>query len=383
MIKRKMILGIIAVMCISSFTACGSQNKEGRQVIEKSDKTIVVKANNNEDISGEVTVDKIESLEGIRGEEWIDDNKILFTKENKELKPIDTGIGVHNIRNLYSFNLQSKEEKCLVDKSQDVDFIGISPDKKHIMYVNIFENKKLGNEMGYIIDVKGNKKLQIQEPYGSDMICTKWIGNEQVIMPYKASGVYLGNINGKSSIIQEIEKYNPKVEFWENMIYYVVKVGDKLYYVTYDKKIVSYDIKTKEKKVIKENALDFELSPNKNQFAIVREVEKDKHSLILTDLEGKNEVVIVDEGRISDTSWSPDQKKIAYSVVKDNAVQKEQGVFVTDIDTQKSYQISVDYRVNGDGIKWSPSGKKMIVNRNESKDGSDEWIESAYIITLK
>lgn len=120
--------------------------------VQTEDKTF---ANNINDIN----IAKIDKYAGIRGEEFLSNESILITKENLELGPIAVLNQVSNIRNLYSYNLESGEQKSTFKKAEFIWMPIISLDIKYIFS----ENLKPGKNSGLILDLDGNVKATVED----------------------------------------------------------------------------------------------------------------------------------------------------------------------------------------------------------------------------
>ncbi len=196
------------------------------------------------------------------------------------------------------------------------------------------------------------------------------------MIPYKGTGFYSINMDGKEMKIEDVEN--------EEYITTAIKHGDKIYYTTaidLDRKMKVYDISTKEKKLfIEDRGTNFYLSPKENQFIVeTHDQKEDKTRLLIVDLEGENKDIVAEGRMIYGTSLSPDGFKIAYVV--NSRGEEDEGLFVIDIEKKKKNQVSTAYLDLESDIKWNPSGNKMMVSSGEIKDG--KWIDKIHIITLK
>ncbi|WP_346938475.1 hypothetical protein [uncultured Clostridium sp.] len=387
MINKKILILIVVVCVSASVTVFAKEQPEGQKVIKQGSKKIYVEKDTKNILADNVTASKINTYEGLIGYDWLSENEILVSKENKELDPIKNNLGEFKVQNLYSYDLNSKKEKSIADKSKSQSYAISSPDKKHAFYVNDFEKENIG----YITDSEGNIKVKINEPHMdmADLTQAQWINNEELIMPYmNIKGFYIVKIDGTSSKIENVEKEQMAIGDTSNFhsealtngmcIINPVMVGDKIYYRTQqneEKKMKVYDIKTKEtKEFINEQVFNFKLSPDKKNF-IMEVIQKDKESdaLIATDLNGENMQTLA-QGYIFGESWSPDGTKVAYISNK----MESEGVYVVDVKTgEKSLVSKGEYYVP---VAWSPSGKKIMVHATEQKDG--KTIDKTHVITL-
>lgn len=379
--KNKKVLALILVIGSLAIAVPVFANKQSEEpkVIKNGDKTICIVEDTKKILADNITVSKIDTYESILGYDWLDENQIIVSKENKGLKPIKTEIGEFEVQNLYSYDLNSKKEKSIADKSKCQTYAISSPDNKHIFYVNDFEKENIG----YIVDSQGNIKLKINEP-GMDMADLTeayWINDEELIMPYSnIKGFYIVKIDGTSTKIENVEKEKMTTEDLLNglSIVHPVKVGDKIYYRTLfkgKKKMKVYDVNTKEtKEFIKDEVMDFQLSPDKQHFVMdVIYPDKQNNTLILTDLKVEN-MKILDEGYIFGENWSSDGKSVFYISNKEG----KEGIYSVDIKTNKITLISKgEYYLP---FACSPSSKKIMVHSTQEKDG--KLADVTNIITL-
>jgi len=380
MTKKKLLTLTLVVGSLAiAIPVFANKQSEEPKVIKNGDKTICVVEDTKNILADNIIVSKMDTYEGILGYDWLDENQIIASKENKELKPIKTQIGEFEVQNLYSYDLNSKKEKSIADKSKCQTYAISSPDKKHIFYVNDFEKEN----MGYITDSEGNIKLKINEPSMdlADLTQAYWINDNELIMPYmNIKGFYTVKIDGTSTKIENVEEGTMATEDALDGLCIMdpVKVGDKIYYRTQfkgNKKMKVYDVNTKEtKEFIKNDVMDFQLSPDKQHFIMdVIYPDKQKNTLIVADLDVKN-IKILDEGYIFGENWSPDGKNVSYISNEEG----KEGIYLVDIKTNKKELISKgEYYVP---LAFSPSGKKIMVHVTQEKDG--KLVDVTNIITL-
>ncbi|WP_097027738.1 DUF5050 domain-containing protein [Clostridium peptidivorans] len=389
MIKKRLLILTVVVcsLAASAIPVLAHKQLKGQNIIKMGDKKIHIVKDTKDILADNVTASKINTYEGLIGYDWLSENKMLVSKENKELDPIKNNLGEFKVQSLYSYDLNSKTEKSIADKSKLQSYAISSPDKKHVFYVNDFEKEN----MGCITDSEGNIKVKINEPSMdmADLTQAQWINNEELIMPYmNIKGFYIVKIDGTSTKIANVEKeqmatgdapnFHNEALFNGMCIMNPVMVGNKIYYRTQqreEKKMKVYDIKTKQtKEFTNEQIFNFKLSPDKNHFIMeVNYPNKQNNALIVTDLNGEN-VQTLDEGFIFGENWSPDGTKVSYISNEDG----NEGIYVVDIRTKKKSLISKGEYYTPSA--WSPSGKKIMVHSTEQKDGST--VDITNIITL-
>lgn len=380
--KGRILAGVLLISMSVGVTGC---KQESADAAGKNNNVTIIK--DTKDIKATKTAKvKTDTYEGVSGVSWIDENNIIVSKVNKELQPIkidtNTVKADFDMTNLYLYDLDSKSEKVIGDKSEYTKSGVVSPDQKHIFYTS--ENEEDGT--GYISDRNGNiiTKISDSDIDAYDLINANWINDKQIIIPcHSIGGFAIINVDGNIEKIKDVEKTNNKDDEEAISIVNPVKVGDKIYYNKMHvwkegSKLIVYDTKTKEKKMlIKDEVLEFKLSNNKDQLvAIIYNSDKNIHELTTMDLEGENRQILT-EGSISSVSWSKDGSKIAYTSYEEY----ESGVYIVDTKTKEKKLVT-----EGDGyydVVCSPSGKKLMVNRtvDDEKPSNDDKLFPEQIST--
>lgn len=360
-VKISMFIWIISILFL--FAGCEKEQNLGRKIIEKGDKKITVILDKNHTV-GDDAVEKIQVYENVKGYGWLEDNKILGLVE-REKKQQEIDELVYDLRNI-SF----LKEKIVYAEDLPYQHINISPDRKHFFYVN--EARRIG----YILDLKGNIKAEVKGTYLWELSEAIWINNEELVMPYKGTGFYSINIDGKEMKIENVEN--------EEFIKKAIKLGNRIYYTTeigLERKMKVYDVNTKEKNhFIEDRVTNFYLSPKGNEFIVeTHNLKEEKNMLLLVGLKEKNINAVAEGKMIYGTSWSPDGSKLAY--VANSRGEEDEGLFIIDFEKKKSNQLSTVYLdIEGD-VKWNPSSNKIMIYNGEVKDY--KWVHKTNIIILK
>jgi len=385
--KRKLLASTLVIGTLLGIVGCASYKAEG----EENNKRITIIKNIKDILATEVVASEIDTYEGIIGYDWLDENEIVITKENKELKPIKIDNAKlkaeFELQNLYLYELNSKEEKSIGDQSKFQDGAIFSPNKKYMFYRNQYEEIATG----YIVDSKGDIKVEISDisidEY--DFSEAQWINDNELIIPcHSIRGFAVINIDGTINKIEDVEKgVMGTVDPLNGLsITNPTKVGDKIYYVTIhrgaddDDKIKVYDMTKKEKKeLVKDDVQEFSLSHNQEQLLMLTSnLEKNLNELIITDLEGKQREILA-EGYIFGARWSPDGTKVSYILNEDG----KEGLYLVDVKTKKKSLISAgEYYLP---IAWSPSGEKIMMHSKKAKNNGRPFdeIDVTNVITLK
>lgn len=309
---------------------------------------------------------KTDKYEGVRSEAWINDTLILVTKENKDLKPIHIFDQTSNIRNLYTYNLVTKEEKLLSKATDYVWLPSVSPDGKYVFY----EKYADGAYAGLITDLDGNVKATF--PQSGSASCASqvsWVDNENFVMTAINGDVSLLSIDSRLTKITGIGQMQTNT---------VAKAGNIIYYVSTERNLVAFDMGTKQLKTVKSNVYDFALFPQKDMFALEVKASESGTALILTDLDGNEKAALTEAKQVFAPVWSPDSKMLAYLVVSNDA--GKSGLHIMDLDGKTDLFVGSDFVNVDNGLRWSPSGTKILSSISETKDM--KLVDNTYVVTL-
>lgn len=375
--KLKKLGCISCFVLLVTFSILGcSVKSNAREEIVSNGKRITLLATKTPELNKTVTttekleIKKIDKYPGLRGEDWLGDDTILISKENLSLDPIRVADSMENVRNLYSYNVKTGEEKRIYNETDNMWMPIVSPDKKHILVQSYQDGKLKGiilNLDGHVITNVSDQK-EVKDLYLS-LDNAKWISNEEIIVPTSNNGVCIVNINSNIILIDNIGLMQTDT---------AEKVGDKIYYISVERNLMAYDVNFKKNTIVKENVLNFELSPNKDMFAIEKKVNQENNALVLINLDGTEKDTLIEGKSIFGISWSKDQSKIAY--VLNTSEDSKNGLYVKDLINLETVYVSSDYMGIDNGLKWDVSGKKLLASIGEVKDM--RFIDNAYIITL-
>ena len=358
-----------------TFSAGCASSATGREEIQVGSNKITVLdtksiSEDENSSSNKLDYEKIDQYEGVRGEGWLSDDTILVTKENQELEPIQVFDQTSRIRNLYAYDLMTRAEKSLTEKTAYIWAPIISPDGKHVLY----EKFESGVYKGVISDLEGSGSTEVHlDPtngYNLSFSQAEWVNNDEVLVPTSNNGVCLINVNSTVENIDDIGLMQTD---------HSSKVSDAIFYVSTDRNLVAYDIPSKRTSIVKRNVLEFELSPNKDMFAIQKKLSDGNVALVLTDLSGKETATLTKSIQVFGLSWSPDQKKLAYLSLSND--ESKNGLHIFDLQNSEDLYVSGDFLNADNGLLWSPSGKKILASISKVKE--TRLIDNTYVITLK
>ncbi|MFC5652779.1 hypothetical protein ACFPYJ_27475 [Paenibacillus solisilvae] len=374
--NRTKLITLAGLVFTSALTGCASSapsdNIEGsnHEVIQKQEKTITVVDTESTAASTAIDVVKIDELKGIRGMDWLGEDKLIIDKENREMKPVTVEGEQRYPHNMYIHSLNGGEQtgdNDMLLKSGAVNqgFAMLSPDKKYMFYKETEET----TGRGYIMDLVTRETAAV----GMEQISAQegsWNGNEQIVFPVMTGQILSSNIQGKTDLItitKDITVYN------------VIQRGANVYYIGINNNLFLYNTVSKQTKRLDKRVIWLIPSPDGKQLALVKRTSDTEMELTITDSSLTKKVSLAKGTQVFGTSWSPDGTELAYTVSSETGGVK--GVFVADAVSGKSTQISVDVEYASDPLKWSPSGHKIMTTTGKIQD--NKYVFSTYIITLK
>lgn len=356
----------IAIMAVS-LTGCSSEQGKSRTIIENGNKIVTVLSSQENTTLNEFQLQKIEKFNDIRGLDWLDNDNMLVTKDNKNLKPANIEGETTYLKNLYTFNIKTKTDKILNEENHNQGFASYSPDKKHIFYKQNIED----NASGFIMNSNGKNAIKVTGKSTLRVSGCEWFDNEKVLYSDINGKIFISYLNGK-----QVEFLNTGHKYITNTI----KVGNYIYYITNNCNLMRVEIDTKKTIKIKDNVIAITPSPDGKKLAVIKKTNEAKMSLVITDLNGIEVTgILAEASQIFSTSWSPDQSELIYFELDES--DGSSGLFVTETKTQNSMQISVDTGFPAECIKWSPSGKKVMASTSVLEGNTYEYV--TYVITWK
>lgn len=336
------------------------------EVKTPSGKKITVLENPNKFIYNELALKKIDRYENVRGMDFYNDNQLLVVKDNQDIPPVSVEGEKTYAKNLYLYHTQTKKAELLYGGPFFHRNAQYSPDKKYIYYTQGFEE----TGTGYVMDKHGKNRVRVSDRGAIHIFAGGWLNDREVLYATFFGDIYRADVNGKKTLLVKTGKTN---------LANAKQIGSKLYYTTVDNQLRVHDLNTKKTQTIKKNVVWLIPSPDKKQFAMVLRIGETKMALVLTDLQGKQKAKLAEGTQIYGTSWSPDQSKLAFTVTSEKRGQ--QGLFVTDLKSLKSIQLSADLQTIADPIKWDRSSKKLLASTIGEKDL--QAVFTTYVITLK
>lgn len=301
---------------------------------------------------------KVKRIDGIYPLGWLDEENIIIKKENKSKGIVEKDEGLKGYPvNIYKYNLKTGEESLLIGSNKDIEYAVVSPNRKHIFYVE-------GSELtgtGYIHNLNNNKCIQVTEQDEIAIGIGRWDDENSVIFfSYTKGGVFVASLNGdKRQIVPKSQAFMRDP----------IRVGDKVYYVSDEYKLYKYDMVTKETKLLLQEIAEFIPSRSGEYFA---NVALGRKSLDLRDSNGERKLNIHHGGGVGGFSWSPCGNKLAYLVSSDS--NKGELLYIAHISSGKSVKLAENIPQSFPYIFWSPSGKKLLIPGYVKNDDKHNFI---------
>lgn len=355
--KRKNILRtLIIATLVFSMTAC--EKEKNKDTVQESDKSVnIVEDVKQEDAKQEdlkqdesnskIVVDKVDRFEKVSITDWLDENTVIASKENKSLAKMSLAeLSDQYPTSLYLLDINTKEYQ-LVKEQKEVLLEGasLSQDNKFMLYHEYY----LGDPVFYVMNQDTKESFGIMgDPIGG-AISAKWADKDTVIGVAYSGGVYIADTSGKINLVEELK---------EEAIYLVEKINHNIYYTTTDSdSLMKLDMNTKEKVSLNIEAVyDIIPSPDKKQMLILQ-ANGSKVSMIAYDLEGGKKTVITEGTELHSVSWSPNQEKIAYSMKEDDNDKAVRSLYIYDLKADKPTIIELNTEILD--THWSPLGEKL------------------------
>lgn len=283
----------------------------------------------------------------------MDEDTVIVSKDNELLDKLRLAeLSEYYPKSLYKYNITTKEYELI--KEQKEVFLGgaeLSVDKKYLIYYEY----SLGDPSFQVMNMDDFDVFRISgEPIGG-AISAKWADNETVIGVAYSGGGYLADRTGKITTIVGLE---------DESLYLVEKINGSIYYNTmFDQNLMKMNLETKEKVSLNlEQVYDVIPSPDGNQLLVLQTIGT-KKNMIISDLDGGNQLIITDGAEVNGVSWSPDQRMIAYNLKVDKNSTTISSLYVYDTLTGESTQIAVDNEYLS--TSWSPSGNKLAYTEGD------------------
>lgn len=343
----------------------GSQTGSSTQAAAPS---ITVKDNTNASVYADLKLEDIQQIEGVRGQDWLSEDAVVVNRQNDAGEPTEFSDGEILPQGLYVHTLAGGKEKTIIADDTNWGGAKLSPDKKHLFYQEIFEM----TGVGYIMDLETGESVQIAD--GREILIDgAWLDDDHFVYGNIEGQLFQTDLSGKSEQLLDLADAGQRASG-------IQTVGDIVYYTGLnEQELFAYHTSTKELERFGSGILWAIPAPDGSQLALVKRTGETEMTLMLTDLAGNEKKTLATGTQVFGTSWSPDGKRLAYTVTSADDGSKD-GFYISDVNTGEAFMISSDLADAGDAMKWSPSGTKIMVNKMDRKNG--ELLAQSSIITV-
>ncbi|NQX46804.1 PD40 domain-containing protein [Paenibacillus tritici] len=349
-----------------SVTACNTENTEMREVVETSGQKITVLDNISESVYTQLKLEGIHKVEGVRGTDFVSEEVMVVTQENRNL-PAQVIEGQKRYPvNLYLHTFSTGEETPLREGELNYGAPLLSPDKTHLFYKELYE----ATGVGYIMDLSTGASVKLGDAEFRSEEGT-WADDGHVIFPDMEGNLLSADVNGKLETV---------LKTGVSYAHEVIQTGSRILYISGEEsQLNAYDRGTKQTKVLGQNVEWAIPSPDGSRLAIVERIGAGERVLKLCDSEGNEQSRLADGQQIFGTSWSPDGSKLAYAITAAGAADDQEGLFITEVETGEQTPVLNDIHI-ADKLHWSPSGKKLLASATVLKDSAYQSL--TYVISL-
>ncbi|MCR2805745.1 hypothetical protein [Paenibacillus soyae] len=367
--RSKMKLIACVPVLLIGLAACSSDNTGDRTVIKEPGKTITVIDDAGKETSEPVVeVERIESLVQLELYGWLDEERVIVSRENESLAKMKLEeLADSHPRSLYVYDLLTDDYEPL--KEQDNAFLGgaaLSPDKKHLIY----QEYTLGDPVFHVMNLETRATFGLHgEPIGG-AISAKWADDGTVIGASYAGGAYAASVTGEIDTIAGLED--------DGALFLVEPTKDMIYYNTNsDSALMAFNRATKETASLGfDQAYDIVPSPDGTHLLVLQQ-NGSRKTLTLCDADGGSRKTIAEGTELGGISWSPDQRMIAYSMKGDANGTAIQGLQLYDLLTGETTPIAVDVEIESVSTHWNASGEKLAYTEWDGEQ------TSSHIVSLK
>ncbi|MGR6338975.1 TolB family protein [Priestia megaterium] len=334
------------MICIAStfliLTSCG-QEESHRETVEKPDKKITVLDQVDKD--GKIEVKDVQDINGVRAFQFLNENTMIVSKENKQFRSHDFGPKEVYAQNLATYNLKNKSTFVLHPNNEIQHAAKLSPNGEYLFY----KVAKGEDPFGYIMNLQTKKTVKIKNVllYPSS---GEWLNNSEVMFITMEGKLSKANVKG------EVE---PLLHRDDRILDAVKGIGG-IYYIGVNNQLFFLHNEQTDPEKIRDNVVSIIPSPNGKQLALVQQKDAQTRTLSITDLKGSEAFQLALSTQIFGVSWSPDGSKLAYNFISEK--EGDKGIFIADGLTGDVTHLNVNLDYAADQLDWSQSGNKLVAS---------------------
>ncbi|MFC5407653.1 hypothetical protein [Cohnella soli] len=329
----------------------GSDREE---VESTSGKRITVLDNPEPAAYGKSTSDAIVRLDGVRGMDWLSEDKILVGHPNRDFEPEQAEGMDWYPDNLYVLSLADKSESPLLPKNENQGFAQVSPDRMKVFYKTYSLQANTG--MGHLYDFSTGKSVSFTEPDAMDIQNGRWVDNDTVAYATIDGSIWLAH-TGSATPRKLLDTGIP---FVTNIDY----LNNRLYYSSLKGAMITATLDGQKPALLTTDRVVWMVpSPDEKRLAVVRRLKSGSMELNVTDLQGNVIQAIAQDAQIFGVAWSPDGSKLAYAGIAPNGTVRS--IYVADPSTGLSAPLSLDAKFMDGLLRWSPTGNRIMVSTSQ------------------
>lgn len=184
------------------------------------------------------------------------------------------------------------------------------------------------------------------------------------------------NMKSFATTEEAIAKDNSKAMLKAAAVPEVLRIGTRSYNIYGGRLVLTTG--SGNPRVIMKNAYDIYPSTDMKALAVVIASVTGGQKLVVADLDGNIKAVVTDGAQIFGITWSPDSKRLAFSIIKWTGQNKK--LAVADALNGRFKNIRISYKYTSEPIRWSPGGKKLMLTAIKyGKTGNEMF---TYIIKI-
>ncbi|WP_456317966.1 TolB family protein [Priestia megaterium] len=323
-------------------TSCG-QKESHRETVEKPDKKITVLDQVDKD--GKIEVKDVQDINGVRAFQFLKENTMIVSKENKQFRSHDFGPKEVYAQNLATYNLKNKSTFVLHPSNEIQHAAKLSPNGEYLFY----KVAKGEDTFGYIMNLQTKKTVKIKNVllYPSS---GEWLNNSEVMFITMEGKLSKANVKGEAE---------PLLHRDDRILDAVKGIGG-IYYIGVNNQLFFLHNEQTDPEKIRDNVISIIPSPNGKQLALVQQKDAQTRTLSITDLKGSEAFQLALSTQIFGVSWSPDGSKLAYNFISEK--EGDKGIFIADGLTGDVTHLNVNLDYAADQLAWSQSGNKLVAS---------------------
>ncbi|MFC5702944.1 PD40 domain-containing protein [Cohnella faecalis] len=367
---------LTAVVALGSGCAARGQDA-GREVVQEVGNDITV-LDNPESLSYEQTpASAIVRIDDVRGTDWLSDEAIIVSRENKDVSPVPAEGTTWYPSKLYVRTLDSGKETPLIGggSNDNQGYALLSPNRAYLFYKTFDLQSNTGK--GYILDMATSQSRSFTGADAMELQNGLWVDNDSLLYSELTGAVNEVSVDHDGALDSKL-LLQTRSPFLNNLAY----IGNRLYFSNGSGLLLVHDFRSENTAVaLLKNVVWMTPSPDGSQLAVVRRVKSGAMELVVTDVKGNVLQTLAQDFQIYGVAWSPDGSRIAYSGLTENGTAR--GVYLADVAAGSSSELQVDVKFISDPLRFSPSGDRLLISTTvpDENRGVNRFV--TYLVAVK